>query len=1003
MVNPTKEGRDLTSAPQNSFAWNSKAITNLQSRPSSTSSPTIPKRLGDKHYRHCCGSDKSQKERGLNPDWIQANCYSVTESEATELLAYKAKSPGIIIQGANGQYQFRPDRPWSDKQGKKAPKYRTAAGDEYDALLPAHPTDKHYWLNLEQLKQHCWHIDGHPCLLVTEGGFKAIAACSEGIPTVALLGVEMGLTSQKLDPQGKRYLVPTLERYTKAGFGFVLGFDSDITIKEEVKEALYKLGFQLQKFGVPVYVLPEWDENRGKGIDDFIQMNEIEAFRQELLSRAIPFKDWSRGYEEENQPKKPPFPDALAKAIAQKYENKWLYSGEHSTWMEYEHKPELIGVWTPVTDLYISVQINKLLQAREITGYGESYLNNIVGLLKRNLYTEEWGENPQLLPFSDCVLNLKTGKTDEHSPKNRLTWVLPRPYNAITLSWDKIDQWLNETTRGNANHKRQLLCFAAAVLRKRFDLHKFLHLIGSGGSGKSTYTNLLTAILGSRNIISMDLEALNERDALADLFGKVLVIFPDQDSAGKKLSNFKKLTGGDYLRGRRLFKDGFNFRFLGMALVTSNNPIFHAGTGRWLTRRTLATPFNNIVPEHKMRDLEKEFEPELSAFTHYLLSIPESEIEAALRGIGQPSMSSTLWSTQVRSDGLASWVNDWVIADSTAKTQIGSNAKQWTSESDYDPTTSTLFGSYCLHSRQTNRTPLTKDNFSANLLELLAHTLGWQVTKSKNRQGLMVINGIRLRTSEDVSIPTWEEVFADGDRHGDLDGHDDGNLKPSQPANDGDDGDPTHFKEGSEKSLNIEPISPKLCSSEPPLDNALVSVKPESQSSTESDASLIASVEASVEASVIDETKIDFSTYPHPTCGDIPPKRKRAKTLKEKMLNCGTQQELKALEFTRPEIEWVWKHLFSRSEKAAISQTASYSQLTLFEPSAATSSTSAATSSSRFQKGDLVQLPSSELGFTRSYNPIDKEWLVLRESDNQEVWYSESDLILVEGLGEQAE
>ncbi len=806
----------------------------------------------------------------------------------------------------------------------------------------------------------------------------------------------MGLTSQKLDPQGKRYLVPTLEKYAKAGFGFVLGFDADITTKIEVKIALYKLGFQLQKFGVPVYVLPEWDENRGKGIDDFIQMNEIEAFRQELLSRAIPFKDWSRGYEEENQPKKPPFPDALAKAIAQKYENKWLYNGEHSTWMEYEHKPDLKGVWTPVTDLYISVQINKILQAREITGYGESYLNNIVGLLKRNLYTEEWGENPHLLPFSDCVFVPKTGKTLDHAPENRLTWALPRPYNAITLSWDGIDRWLSESVRGNANHKRQLLCFAAAVLRKRFDLHKFLHLIGSGGSGKSTYTNLLTAILGSRNVISMDLEALNERDALADLFGKVLVIFPDQDSAGKKLSNFKKLTGGDYLRGRRLFKDGFNFRFDGMALVTSNNPIFHAGTGRWLTRRTLATPFNNIVPEHKMRDLEKEFEPELSAFTHYLLSIPETEIEAALRGIGQPSMSATLWETQVRSDGLASWVNDWVIADPTAKTQIGSNAKQWTDESDYDPTTSTLFGSYCLHTRQTNRTPLTKDNFSANLLELLAHTLGWQVTKSKNRQGLMVINGIRLRTSEDVSIPTWEEVFADGDSNGNHDGNHDGNLKPSQELNDGDDGNLTQLMKGSEKSLNIEPKSPKLFSSESPTDSALVSVKPLRQSSTESDASLIASVEASVRASVIDETKIDFSTYPHTSCGDIPPKRKRAKTLKEKMLNCGTQQELKALEFTRPEIEWVWKHLFSDSEKAAISQTASYSQLTLFEPSAATRN-------SRFQKGDLVQLPSSELGFTRSYNPIDKEWLVLRESDSREVWYSESALILVEGLGKQAE
>ena len=31
-------------------------------------------------------------------------------------------------------------------------------------------------------------------LVVTEGGFKAIALCSNGLPAIALLGVEMGLT-----------------------------------------------------------------------------------------------------------------------------------------------------------------------------------------------------------------------------------------------------------------------------------------------------------------------------------------------------------------------------------------------------------------------------------------------------------------------------------------------------------------------------------------------------------------------------------------------------------------------------------------------------------------------------------------------------------------------------------------------------------------------------------------------------------------------------------------
>ena len=45
-------------------------------------------------------------KRGLNSDWVKASCSSINTTEATKLLYYSAKSPGILIEGANGQYQF---------------------------------------------------------------------------------------------------------------------------------------------------------------------------------------------------------------------------------------------------------------------------------------------------------------------------------------------------------------------------------------------------------------------------------------------------------------------------------------------------------------------------------------------------------------------------------------------------------------------------------------------------------------------------------------------------------------------------------------------------------------------------------------------------------------------------------------------------------------------------------------------------------------------------------
>ncbi len=300
--------------------------------------------LFNRHINECC------IKRGLDRRWIEAGCSSLNIKEASEYLYYQAKSPGILIKGANGQYQVKPDKPWADKQGKKAPKYRTAYGDEYDALLPIHPTDPNYWNNIPQLKELAYKINDHPLLLLTEGGFKAIAPCSHDIPTIALMGVEMGLTPSKDDPQGKRYLVPSLEYFAKVGFGFMLGFDADTYTKKPVKQALIKLANALSKFEIPIYTLPKWDESEGKGIDDYIQNKGIEEFRKQLLDQAISFDDWYSEYGSDAFDKKPPKPDIIGGEIAEKYRDTWVYCDELKTWLAYSLETK--GLWTIVSEQY---------------------------------------------------------------------------------------------------------------------------------------------------------------------------------------------------------------------------------------------------------------------------------------------------------------------------------------------------------------------------------------------------------------------------------------------------------------------------------------------------------------------------------------------------------------------------------------------------------------------------------------------------------------------------
>jgi putative DNA primase/helicase len=126
------------------------------------------------------------------------------------------------ISGETLQGQFRPDRPWKKEGDKKAPKCRTPLTDHgCDAIVPTHPTDKNYW-EPENLKQHCYQVNGHPCLIISEGDFKAIAGCSNDLPTIGADRSRDGVDREKDDVQGKRYLIPTLEKYARAGFGFII-------------------------------------------------------------------------------------------------------------------------------------------------------------------------------------------------------------------------------------------------------------------------------------------------------------------------------------------------------------------------------------------------------------------------------------------------------------------------------------------------------------------------------------------------------------------------------------------------------------------------------------------------------------------------------------------------------------------------------------------------------------------------------------------------------------
>ncbi len=1016
MHNPTKERQEQTNISKNSVACSSSATTNLQDHSSQkTTDLTSKKRLTDKHFTHCCGSDINQKERGLNPDWIAANCYSVDTKGASQLLSYPARSGGIIISGANGQYQFRPDQPWSDKQGKKAAKYRTAKGDEYDALLPVHPTDPYYWLNLEALKEHCWHIDGHPYLLVTEGGFKAISACIQGLPTISLLGVEMGLTSAKADPQGKRYLVPALERLAKAGFGFILAFDADISTKLDVRKALHKLGCQLTKFNVPVYVLPSWDENKGKGIDDYIQMNGIEEFRQQLLAKAIRFKNWQDEYSEGTPPIPKGYPQSwaanpLAQWLINRYSERLAWDVSIQEWRSYGAL--IKGIWSiePVEFvrqvIYAELKANQSIYTTVLDGkvheppITDSLIKNIEALMKYELAVRTWDETEGLIPLTNGVLDRSTHQLMPHSPKHRLTWCLPYDYNPLAVC-DPIKQWLKEMCQGDENLVQLLRAYLHGIVTGRTDWQKYLELIGPGGTGKSTYIRLAIALVGMRNVHTTTLKKLeNERFETASLKDKRLVVITDSERYTGSVSILKALTGQDSLPYEVKFKQSSGgFTPTAMVLVAANEIIQSGDYTSGLERRRVTVPMTHRIEtsqqknliEHHNGEIRGEFATNIPGLLNWVLGIKPDEATALIRNYQQrvPKLAAMKAQSLVETNPIADWLDHAIVYRDGYRMAVGvaMRDKNPDSQNWYCHVSQWLYANYAEYCHNTGAKAISVRRFVNLLSDLCVNQLKLDVKHGRDRLGAYFL-GLKIRTLQD-----FDPLMITGDSHPPASPPDNGGgqswlPKISSPVTDvmdsvtdsvmaqtliGDGCDgcdglflnsiekenqlhssvtdvglnkainsgfmPSHPSQKVVETIDSDESPPIIHPSPPPSPNYHGDASVPSPKVTPTptpDPTQIAKTTDGDELQPLHSSEGDYSTYPHRTSNDIRAKKKQASKCKELMLACTTSQELAQFrsesDFSSNEIDWVFHHALTPSEREKVREAAHTDQLNLLEP-----------------------------------------------------------------------
>ena len=637
------------------------------------------------------------------------------------------------------------------------------------------------------------------CEVVTEGPKDAWAGTLHGgVPTGALAGVSH---YQKALPKGCGYTIlfdadgwrnpQVFNNLINAG----LWVSGKVALLPEMpgepKAGLceyFKAGHTaedykrlLAKAKPPKKLLKEWpkhwpgldDEKEGECIDKALQLaakllnrreqaslitlvSEISGIGKTVLKEQL--RDEAKALKAEVEGTKNQA--LVANAIAEKYTKVLAYDADQHEWLWYGRTRE--GLWDTVADGIVSQRIKRELDTLDaLEGkYSAGYHHGVLSLVQVELTRDHWNSEPTLIPFSNGVLDLKSRQLRPHSPDWGLRWQLPRPYvvieHATAASFPKIDAWLDFVTKGSSSLKHLLLCWLNAVLLGRFNLQKFLHLVGPGGTGKGTYMRLASALIGQNNTHTSNLDVFcNDKFETSNIVDKRLLLFSDEDKYSGRLGAFKQATGGDDMRAEKKQKNPFLFTYQGVAMISSNFPIFAGDTSSGIARRIITAPFTQRVPlEKRGDDFEAQLWEELPQLTNFLLQMDERIVKNTLLGVSEqaPEVTELQWEMRMRTDAVAAWLNECVVKTSDNSFEcVGRDIED----------TSTLFGNYQQWCRQNGSKPKGSREFTPALLELCQSIIGWKdVRKGQDSYSRRaIVYGLKLRDEWSTEPNPIDEII----------------------------------------------------------------------------------------------------------------------------------------------------------------------------------------------------------------------------------------------------
>lgn len=202
--------------------------------------------------------------------------------------------------------------------------------------------------------------------------------------------------------------------------------------------------------------------------------------------------------------------------------------------------------------------------------------------------------DPALIAFKNGVLDIRTMKIRDFNDDDVIPNIIPHEWKPET-ECQVVDDTLIKMSCGESDILESLMEVIGVCMYRSAEFTQSAILLGEGSNGKSTYIRMLQALLGKKNISSLDMAMLGKQFHTGQLAGKLANLGDDisnEFQRGDLLSVFKKIVDGNRVYADVKGVEGFEFESYATLVFSANEFPRLADYTDGMLRRIFPIEFN---------------------------------------------------------------------------------------------------------------------------------------------------------------------------------------------------------------------------------------------------------------------------------------------------------------------------------------------------------------------------------------------------------------------------